>query len=223
MSMEQDNAYYLRKMRDGDIPQVLEIDLEAFPTQWPHPTLNSFRHEMRNRLAHYIVVYRNNTERRYIPPPGSTAWSRAISRIRYLFNHDRFFGPASNLDRYKLVGMAGIWMMVDEAHIVTIGVRKAERNHGLGEWMLIYIIDMAIQLGAKIVTLEVRVSNTVAQQLYAKYGFTIVGTRRKYYSDNGEDAYIMSTEALMSDEYQARFQRMKYEHRQRWKHCCEIN
>ena len=223
MVREQNNTYYIRKMRDQDIPQVLEIDLEAFPTQWPHPTISSFRHELRNKLAHYIVVYRKNTDNRYVSPPGSTAWSRVVSYIRYLFSHDRFFGPTSNLDKYKLVGMAGIWMMADEAHIVTIGVRKAERNRGLGEWLLISMIDMAVRLGAKIVTLEVRVSNTIAQQLYTKYGFVVVGTRHKYYSDNGEDAYIMSTDTIISDEYQARFQRLKSEHRQCWKHCCEIS
>ena len=220
--MEQNNVYHIRNMRDPDIMQVLEIDFEAFPTQWPHPTLNSFRHELQNKLAHYIVVYCDDTGDRYISAQGSIAWSRVVSHIRYLLCHNRFFNPVLDLDKHKVVGMAGIWMMVDEAHIVTIAVRKAERNRGLGEWLLISLIDMAIQLGAKIVTLEVRVSNTIAQKLYIKYGFRIVGTRRKYYSDNGEDAYIMSTGYITSDEYKTHFQKLKDEHRQRWKHCYEI-
>ena len=221
--MEQENAYYIRKMKDQDIPQVLEIDLDAFPTQWPHPTSSSFHHELRNKLAHYIVCYRDNPDGRFITPPGGSFLTRAAGYVRYLFSHDRFFGPASSTDKYRLAGMAGIWMMVDEAHIVTIGTRKTERNRGLGEWLLISIIDMAVRLGARIVTLEVRISNTPAQQLYAKYGFTIAGTRRKYYSDNGEDAYIMSTGDIRSQDYQAKFQQMKAEHHQRWAHCCEIN
>jgi [ribosomal protein S18]-alanine N-acetyltransferase len=213
--MEQENTYHIRKMRDYDIPQVLEIDLDAFPTQWPHPTDSSFHHELRNKLAHYVVVYQDHGGANN-PPPKISAWERAASYIRGLFAHDRFFGPI--VSKEKLAGMAGIWMMVDEAHVVTIGVRQSQRNKGLGEWLLIAIVDMALDLGAKIVTLEVRVSNVTAQKLYEKYGFSIAGTRRKYYSDNGEDAYIMSTEDINSGEYNKRFQQLRSEHRQRWGH-----
>jgi ribosomal-protein-alanine N-acetyltransferase len=221
--MEQENTYHIRKMKDNDIPQVLDIDLDAFPTQWPHPTSSSFHHELRNKLAHYVVVYQNHTGGGGNPGQNISLWGRTTSYIKYLFEHDRFFGPISPGDKEKLAGMAGIWMMVDEAHVVTIAVRKSQRNHGLGEWLIISIIDMALQLGAKIVTLEVRVSNVTAQKLYEKYGFSIAGTRRKYYSDNGEDAYIMSTDDINSSEYKTRFLRLKADHRQRWDHCCDTN
>jgi ribosomal-protein-alanine acetyltransferase len=140
------------------------------------------------------------------------------SYIRQLFSQDRFFGPAGQ-NREYLSGMAGIWMMVDEAHIVTIAVRKNRKNLGLGEWLLIHIIELAKQLRAKYVTLEVRVSNKTAQALYEKYGFTRAGTRRKYYSDNGEDALIMTTCELDSPAYQATLQNLKDEHRSRWSQC----
>jgi len=221
--MEQENTYHIRKMRDNDIPQVLEIDLDAFPTQWPHPTNSSFHHELRNKLAHYIVVYRNHSGGGNNPAQNNSLWDRTTSYIKYLFEHDRFFGPITANDKERLAGMAGIWMMVDEAHVVTIGVRKSQRNQGLGEWLLINIIDMAIRLGAKVVTLEVRLSNVTAQKLYEKYGFSIAGTRRKYYSDNGEDAYIMSTEDINSDEYKTSFMQLRADHRQRWSHCCDTN
>jgi len=221
--MEQDNTYYIRKMKDYDIPQVLEIDLDAFPTQWPHPTSSSFHHELRNKLAHYIVVYQKRTDGAHNPPQNIPAWDRLTSYVKYLFSHDRFFGPVTMPVTEPLAGMAGIWMMVDEAHVVTIGVRNSQRNRGLGEWLLISIIDMAVRLGAKTVTLEVRVSNVTARQLYEKYGFSIAGTRKKYYSDNGEDAYIMSTENINSNEYKPVFQQLKAEHAQRWDHCCNSN
>jgi ribosomal-protein-alanine N-acetyltransferase len=219
--MDQDNSYYIRKMRDYDIPQVLEIDLDAFPTQWPHPTNSSFHHELRNKLAHYVVVFQKHKDGKGNFAQNASLWSRTTSYVKYLFEHDRFFGPIT--PKEQLAGMAGIWMMVDEAHVVTIGVRKSQRNRGLGEWLLIAIIDMGIRLGAKIVTLEVRVSNVTAQKLYEKYGFSIAGTRRKYYSDNGEDAYIMSTEDINSDEFKTIFQQLKAEHRQRWGHCSDMN
>jgi [ribosomal protein S18]-alanine N-acetyltransferase len=222
MDMEQENTYHVRKMKDCDIPQVLEIDLDAFPTQWPHPTNSSFHHELRNKLAHYVVVYQDHGNS-HSPAKNVPVWEKAASYIKYLFEHDRFFGPISPAGKERLAGMAGIWMMVDEAHVVTIGVRKSQRNKGLGEWLLIAIIDMALDLGAKIVTLEVRVSNVTAQKLYEKYGFSIAGTRRKYYSDNGEDAYIMSTEDINSAEYNRRFQQLRTEHRQRWGHSYNTN
>jgi ribosomal-protein-alanine acetyltransferase len=140
------------------------------------------------------------------------------SYIRQLFSQERFFGQAGQKGEY-LAGMAGIWMMVDEAHIVTIAVRKNRQNLGLGEWLLINIIELAGQLRAKYVTLEVRVSNKTAQALYEKYGFTIAGTRRKYYTDNGEDALIMTTCELDSPAYRSTLQDLKDEHRSRWSQC----
>lgn len=217
--MNNNTVYCIRKMKDSDIQQVLDIDLDAFPTQWPHPTINSYHHELRNKLAHYIVLYEGKNNVKEAKTRHSIGLKEVLSYITGLFDHDRFFGP--EVPRYKeyIAGMAGIWMMVDEAHIVTIAVRSSLKRQGLGEQLLIRIIEMAQQLNAKIVTLEVRVSNTVAQALYKKYGFTVAGTRRKYYSDNGEDALIMSTDDITSPDYEVMFQRLKDEHRKRWGHC----
>jgi ribosomal-protein-alanine N-acetyltransferase len=94
-----------------------------------------------------------------------------------------------------------MWFMYDEAHITTIGVDPAYRGQHLGELLLLAMIDDALRREATWVTLEVRVSNSVAQRLYRKYGFTIHGTRRRYYSDNGEDAYIMWSHSLKDEAY----------------------
>jgi ribosomal-protein-alanine N-acetyltransferase len=214
--MENLTLYTIRNMNEADIPQVLAIDLDAFPTQWPHPTMNSYHHELRNKLAHYVVLYRRKQDTVRVTAKPETRLKEVISYIKGLFDHDRFFGPDKSASNEKLVGMAGIWMMVDEAHIVTIAVRKSHMRLGLGEQLLIALIEMARQLNAKIVTLEVRVSNTVAQTLYAKYGFVTAGTRRKYYSDNGEDALIMSTDNIASPAYEEMLLNLKDEHRKRW-------
>jgi ribosomal-protein-alanine N-acetyltransferase len=92
-----------------------------------------------------------------------------------------------------LIGYGCFWLLVDEAHISTLAVALDWRGRGLGELMVIHLIEQAIELGAAMVTLEVRVSNHVAQALYAKYGLTVVGRRKRYYADNREDALIMST------------------------------
>lgn len=210
------SCYRIRKMRDGDISQVLDIDLDAFPTQWPHPTKNSFSHELRNKLAHYIVAYKDDGLSQKSPSVKKLGFREVLSYIRGLFAHDRFFGPEPGSTKERLVGMAGIWMMVDEAHIVTIAVRQSHKRTGMGEYMLITLVDLARSLGAKVITLEVRVSNTVAQSLYTKYGFSTAGMRKKYYSDNGEDAFIMSTGDITSPEYIDKFNQLKTEHSKRW-------
>ncbi|MNZ85970.1 ribosomal-protein-alanine N-acetyltransferase [compost metagenome] len=84
-----------------------------------------------------------------------------------------------------------MWTIVDEAHITNIAVRPGYRGQHLGERLLNEIMDWASDLGMVRITLEVRVSNYVAQSLYGKKGFVPVGTRKGYYSDNNEDALIM--------------------------------
>ena len=96
----------------------------------------------------------------------------------------------------RVVGYGGIWLMVDEAHITTFAVHPAYRRRRIGERMLIALLDLAVDRGAREATLEVRLSNLAARRLYEKYGFRPVGIRPRYYSDNQEDALIMTTEPL---------------------------
>ena len=95
-----------------------------------------------------------------------------------------------------IVGFAGIWLLVDEAHITSFATRTAWRRQGIGERLLVALIDLALARGAKEATLEVRPSNIPAKRLYEKYGFKVVGVRPRYYSDNNEDALIMTTDTL---------------------------
>jgi ribosomal-protein-alanine N-acetyltransferase len=96
----------------------------------------------------------------------------------------------------QVVGYAGLWMMVDEAHITTFAVRRPWRRHGVGERLLLALLDLAGSRGAREATLEVRPSNIPARRLYEKYGFRHMGLRTRYYSDNNEDALILTTEQL---------------------------
>jgi len=99
-------------------------------------------------------------------------------------------------DGERVVGFAGLWLMVDEGHITTFGVHPDWRRQGVGARLLLRLVDIALELGAARMTLEVRVSNNAAQELYRRFGFTIAGTRVRYYTDDGEDAFVMSTPAL---------------------------
>jgi ribosomal-protein-alanine N-acetyltransferase len=96
----------------------------------------------------------------------------------------------------SLIGYAGYWLLVDEAHVSTIALHPDWRGRGLGELLLLNILFQAFAEPARLATLEVRKSNTVAQALYRKYRMEIVGERRRYYHDNNEDAYIMTVEPL---------------------------
>lgn len=106
-------------------------------------------------------------------------------------------------------------MMVGEAHIIAIGVRNGYRQLGIGEGLLIATIELAQILNAKVVTLEVRASNGIAQELYKKYGFQVAGRRLKYYSSDGEDAIIMTTDGIASPLFKASLRRLKEDHAQR--------
>lgn len=103
----------------------------------------------------------------------------------------------------RIVGFAGVWMMVDEAHVTTFGVHPEWRRQGIGRQLLLNLAELAIAIGARRMTLEVRVSNDAAQGLYGAFGFEIAGRRPRYYSDDGEDALIMTTPDLDSEAMRA--------------------
>ena len=203
-------------MRREDLLQVAEIDREAFPTLWPPA---NYQRELNNRLAHYVVAC--DSERTEEVPPAKPVpenrFLRLLSRAGHLFDYDRFFRePMPPSGREFVVGFAGIWIMADEAHITTIAVRSPYLGRGIGELLLIAVIKLSAELDTRLLTLEVRRSNTIAQNLYHKYGFSRVGIRRGYYSDNHEDGLLLSTEDITSDGFQARLEQLKQAHAQKW-------
>lgn len=208
--------YIIRRMQENDIPQVIEIDREAFPTQWPRPTYSTFKQELRNRLAYYIVAVKQCAYQRQISDTNDTGLSALLHRLRRGLVFKRASSDTSLVSSY-IVGMAGFWVMVDEAHITTIAVRRAYQRQGIGERLLISIIEMAAKMNAKVVTLEVRVSNVPAQTLYEKYGFQKVGLRRAYYTDNGEDALLMTTSPIDAESFHTQFEQLKYQHESKWR------
>lgn len=203
-------SYLVRRMRSADIPQVYAIDRECFPTQWPAVPYRSDLAS--NPLSHYLVVLEDlnsATEAAY-----DSAQSNGATRQGFPHGLKRFFPGQKSSEsptRQRVLGVVGFWIVAGEAHISTIAVRQAHRGLGLGELLLNSAIELAQLLNAEVVTLEVRASNTLAQRLYEKYGFTTAGRRKRYYPDN-EDAVIMSTEAITSAPFQNRFQQRKSAH-----------
>ncbi|MDX1993850.1 MAG: ribosomal protein S18-alanine N-acetyltransferase [bacterium] len=155
----------------ADITQVVTIDREAFLTPW---SAHSYSYEVGESSYSYMVVLEDNA------PPVLTGWKRFIRS----FN-------GSTPPRGTVVSYGGLWNIMDEAHISTIASRHDVRGKGYGEVVLAAMIRKSYILGAAYIVLEVRVSNTVAQNLYHKYEFEVYDTKRKYYRDNNEDAYDM--------------------------------
>lgn len=206
----------MRLMRKEDIHQVSEISQEAFPTIWP-PT--NYKHELENRLAHYIVACDEEeiTEEPVMIAPLEENVSRLTYKVRRLFNNSRFFNrESSRLVNQRIIGFTGFWIMAGEAHIISIAVRSSNHGQGVGGMLLISAIDLATELNAQIITLEVRVSNIVAQSLYQKYGFVQMGLRRNYYTDDREDALIMTIEDITAAVFRERFQQLKQSHSKKW-------
>jgi [ribosomal protein S18]-alanine N-acetyltransferase len=119
----------------------------------------------------------------------TTPWSEGAFHNELVNNH---FAHYVIMECDGVVaGYGGLWLIMEEAHVTNIAVRAAFRGRKLGERLLRELQCTAVMLGAQKMTLEVRVSNLIAQSLYQKLGFRGVGTRRGYYSDNNEDALIM--------------------------------
>jgi len=108
-----------------------------------------------------------------------------------------------------IVGYAGMWVIVDESHITTLGVAKQRRGKKIGELLLVCLLDEAMKRGAKRTTLEVRQSNQVAQSLYRKYGFIPAAIRRAYYTDNHENAVVMWIDNMNEAGFRSKYAALK--------------
>lgn len=171
----------LRPMHVADIPQVVALDHLCFTTPWP---ASSYRFELtQSRSSHMFVLVRPDEAN-----PSPTAEPNSL--LGFL---DRMRFGVAPTDEH-VVGFSGLWVLSDEVHISTIGVHPDWRGQQLGELLVFAMLRQAVRLGAHTTTLEVRVSNQAAQNLYHKYDFEITGRRKGYYRDNREDAWYMSVD-----------------------------
>ena len=214
-------------MRQEDVVEVAEIERLCFSMPWP---TSAYRRELKTPDTNRYIVSRfvepsllapepltpdnltvlthpelhpngNGSEPQELNEGIKSLWTSLLPWLRRNGNGHVDVQPAPRL---PLVGYAGLWLMVDEAHVTTIGVNPAYRGQGVGELLFLGLVDISREMKAMRMTLEVRVSNTSAQALYRKYGLEVAGMRKRYYSDNGEDAYIMWSEPLNSPQFEER-------------------
>lgn len=231
--------YILENMSYDDIAQVAAIERVCFTMPWPVSAYK--RELKTPETNRYIVVRYLTPEQAqeaglpeptpfnlphlthaHLNPnggevvvPGKTQQASGLSRLTALLpwrKNGHVEGEEDHMHRrFPVVGYAGLWLMVDEGHVTTIGVHPEHRGKGAGELLFLGLVDIAAEMKAARVTLEVRVSNLPAQALYRKYGLEIAGVRKRYYSDNGEDAYIMWSEPVSSPHFQERMARLREE------------
>ena len=115
-------------------------------------------------------------------------------------------------DNNIIIGVAGLWVLGGEAHVASIAVQPEYRSQGLGELLLISLIELAMEHNCNLITLEVRSSNQIAHNLYIKYGFTVRGVRQAYYTDNQENATIMTVDGINEALFGELFKRLKRGH-----------
>jgi len=165
----------------ADVDQVMQIERVSFSAPW---SARAYRYEISENPHSSMRVVR--------PKP---RWQSSLgSALQRLLGQ----APAPTL------GYAGAWHLVDEIHVSTIAVHPDWRRRGLGELLLVSLLERGLELEARRATLEVRVSNLGALALYRKYGFEILSVQKAYYSDNNVDAYIMGTPELGSAEFLVR-------------------
>ncbi len=204
-------GFAIEPMTMEDIPEVVEIERACFAMPWP---ASAYKRELKNPSSTRYLVCRNYLAEPPAPvldllPPKKTSF---VSRVLPFLKSDGASAHASRKPNPNpLVGYGGLWLMMDEAHITTLGVNPEYRGKGLGEFLLIGLIDVAMALGASWLTLEVRVTNISAQKLYEKYTFKVSGTRKGYYTDNNEDAYIMWSDELTKLSFREKYKSRKAE------------
>ena len=215
--------YVIEPMTQEDVEEVGDVERACFTNPWP---LSAYRRELRNAAQNHYIVLRDDPladpesldpRSGASPDPGAAADQEVPLPLRSQPRRPRrlAFWPLARLRGPEIpppiIGFAGMWQLFDEAHVTTIGVQPEHRGHGLGELLFVALIDEAMRRNVAWLTLEVRVSNTPAQALYQKYGFTVQGRRPRYYSDNNEDAYIMWSESLKEPDYRDRLAALRRE------------
>jgi ribosomal-protein-alanine N-acetyltransferase len=172
-------------MTPDDLDEIMPLERQCFADPW---TRRMYLSDLTtNEAATYLTV-------RIAAKRGK--WPRSVAD-----SEQQMADSASELS--AILAYGGFWLLLDEAHIATVASHPDLRGCGLGQWLMLALLDAAMARGAATSTLEVRAGNLPAKSLYEKLGYEIAGVRKRYYRD-GEDGLIMTTPPLAEPVMQSR-------------------
>ena len=193
----------IRRMRAADVRAAVRVEREAYGAESPRTT---FRHELLNGLAEYLVADIGEGDAEALP--GGGLWRRVGGLLP-----DRLpFGPAGS----AVAGYAGVWFTHEQLHLVTIAVAPRWQGLGIGQALLLAVCDLAVAAGLDSVALEVRPTNARAISLYARNGFRSHGRLRDFYPQDGEDALVMLLDGLDTPDGRADLAARREAHAERY-------
>lgn len=184
----------LRQLTPELLPTVLELDQQCFGGLW---TLEGYQRELDSPNSDLLVL---------IPAAASQDISPEISNplpqpIRQNNSAKADLDNPSSRLLPPMLGLACLWAIVDEAHITIVAVHPEHQRQGFGQTLLYALLRAAHQRGLERATLEVRISNQSAINLYQKFGFKVAGQRKGYYEETGEDALILWRSGLQHPDF----------------------
>jgi ribosomal-protein-alanine N-acetyltransferase len=162
--IEGQDRFFIRRMKEDDLPEVRTIEALSFSNPWSDDT---FRGEIQNTSISFPLVVVRRPGNPVVSDNPVVADGEVVAYIFY-------------------------WQIGDDVQINNVAVHPDCRGLGLGEAMMRHVVARVRGAGASFVTLEVRQSNTPALTLYKKLGFEVMGTRKNYYTKPDEDAYVMA-------------------------------
>ncbi len=210
--------YAIRVAAPGDAAALTHLERATFPSM---TSGTPFRQELKRESTYYLIATRptrsaDNVRQTDTSETHATQGNRILRLLRRLISAAPGAGHDHDRPPEEICGVVGLWFMVDECHVVIIATSHGERRRGLGERLMIGAIDEAFRRGSRVVTLEVRASNHAARALYRKYLFKDAGIRKRYYSDNNEDAVIMTTPHIQDPEFLGHYKALVGAHTSRW-------
>ena len=173
---------FFEQMKEQFLDDVLKIEEVSYGEH--HWSKDSFRSEIKNCVSNYVCA----------------CVSRCDSEVG---------DEPAMINTTKVIGYCGVWNILEEAHITTLAVHPDYRGKKIAQALLVHVFESFYREKVKFVTLEVRVSNTPAIKLYEKFGFKSLGVRKKYYQNNNEDALIMWTNNIFSQEFKLLYNDIK--------------
>ncbi len=192
-------------MTPDDLDEIMPLERQCFADPW---TRRMYLSDLTtNEAATYLTLRMANSK-----------WQMADDERQMANDKDLL---AIDHRPSPIVAYGGFWLLLDEAHIATVASHPSWRGCGLGQWLMLALLDTAMARGAATSTLEVRAGNLPAKRLYEKLGYEVTGVRKHYYRD-GEDGLIMTTPPLAEPVMQARLDAARDDVQMKIKACFEM-